>query len=61
MAFYLEDLRAGLRFSVPEFVRNVLDYYELCPVQLAPNSVRLIVSFVLLCQLLPTIPRISFF
>ena len=61
VAFYLEDLRAGLRFPVPEFIRNVLDYYGLCPAQLAPNSVRLIVSFALLCRLLPTEPRISLF
>ena len=39
----------------------MLDYYGLCSTQLAPNSVRLIVSFVLLCRLLPTIPRISLF
>ena len=61
MAFYVEDLRTGLRFPIPEFVRNVLDYYGLCPTQLAPNSVRLIVSFALLCRLLPTDPRISLF
>ena len=56
VAFYVEDLRAGFRFSIPEFVRNALDYYGLCPTQLAPNSVRLIVSFALLCWLLPTDP-----
>ena len=52
LALYVEDLRAGLRLSIPEFVRNLLDYYGLCPAQLAPNSVRLIISFALLCQLL---------
>ena len=61
VALYVEDLRAGLRFSIPEFVRNLLDYYGLCPAQLALNSVRLIISFALLCQLLPTNPRISLF
>ena len=61
LALYVEDLRAGLRLPIPEFVRNLLDYYGLCPAQLAPNSVRLIISFALLCQLLPTNPRVSLF
>ena len=61
VALYVEDLRAGLRLPIPEFVRNLLDYYGLCPAQLAPNSVRLIISFALLCQLLPTNSRISLF
>ena len=39
VAFYVEDLRMGLQFLIPEFVRNLLDYYGLCPAQLAPNSV----------------------
>ena len=39
VAFYVEDLRANLRFSIPKFVQNLLDYYGLCPAQLAPNSV----------------------
>ena len=29
VAFYVEDLRAGLRFPISKFVRNVLDYYGL--------------------------------
>ena len=61
LALYVEDLRAGLRLPIPEFVRNLLDYYGLCPAQLAPNSIRLIISFALLCQLLPTNPRVSLF
>ena len=51
VAFYVEDLRAGFRFPISEFVRNVLDYYGLCPAQLALNSVRLIINFALLCRL----------
>ena len=39
VALYVEDLRAGLRLSILEFVRNILDYYRFCPVQLASNSV----------------------
>ena len=33
VAFYVEGLRTGLRFPIPEFVRNLLDYYHLCPAQ----------------------------
>ena len=61
VAFYVEDLRMGLRFSISKFVRNILDYYGFCPTQLAPNSVRLIISFALLYQMLPIIPRPSLF
>ena len=51
-AFYVEDLQMGLRFSIQKFVQNILDYYGLSPAQLAPNSVWLIINFVLLCRLL---------
>ena len=61
VAFYVEDLRADLRFPILEFIWNILDYYGLCPAQLVPNLVRLIISFALLCQLLPIFPRISLF
>ena len=61
VALYVEDLRTDLRLPISEFVRNILDYYGLCPAQLAPNSVRLIINFALLCRLLPTFPRISLF
>ena len=53
MAFYVEDLWTSLCFLILEFVRNILDYYSLCPAQLASNSVRLIISFALLCRLIP--------
>ena len=31
VAFYVEGLRASLQFFISEFVRNLLDYYGLCP------------------------------
>ena len=47
VAFYIKDLRTDLRFSISKFIRNLLDYYGLCPAQLTPNSIWLIIS--LLC------------
>ena len=53
VAFYVKDLRACIRFLILEFVWNLFDYYGLCPAQLAPNSIWLIINFVLLCRLIP--------
>ena len=59
IAIYVEDLRTGLHFSILKFVRNLLDYYCLYPAQLAPNFIWLIISFALLCRLIPTNPQPS--
>ena len=61
VAFYVEDLRTDLRFLISEFIRNLLDYYSLCPAQLLPNLVRLIISFALLCRLISIESRPSLF
>ena len=61
IAFYVVDFRADLCFSILEFVWNLLDYYHLCLAQLVPNSIWLIISFFLLCRLIPTNPRPSLF
>ena len=61
VAFYVEDLWTGLRYLILEFIQNLLDYYNLCPAQLAPNCIRLIISFALLCWLIPTDPHPSLF
>ena len=58
---YMEDFLADLRFSISKFVQNFFDYYCLYPAQLAPNSIRLIISFALLCRLIPTNPQPSLF
>jgi hypothetical protein len=44
VAFYEADLRAGLRFPMQPFVRELLDYLSLAPRQVAPNSWRTIIS-----------------
>ena len=61
MAIYVEDLWTGLHFFISEFVRNLLHYYCLCPAQLASNSIRLIISFALLCHIILTNPWPSLF
>ena len=42
---YVENLRADLIFLILEFVQSLFDYYQICPVQLVSNFIRLIISF----------------
>uniref|UniRef100_A0A2N9GQ91 Transposase (putative) gypsy type domain-containing protein n=1 Tax=Fagus sylvatica TaxID=28930 RepID=A0A2N9GQ91_FAGSY len=44
VAFYEADLRAGLRFPIQPFVRELLDYLSLAPGQINPNGWRTIIS-----------------
>jgi hypothetical protein len=44
VAFYEADLRAGLRFPMQPFMRDLLDYLSLAPGQVAPNGWRTIIS-----------------
>uniref|UniRef100_A0A2N9ILQ2 Transposase (putative) gypsy type domain-containing protein n=1 Tax=Fagus sylvatica TaxID=28930 RepID=A0A2N9ILQ2_FAGSY len=44
VAFYEADLRAGLRFPVQPFVRELLDFLSLAPGQINPNGWRTIIS-----------------
>ena len=44
VAFYEADFRAGLRFPMQPFVRELLDYLSLAPGQMAPNGWRTIIS-----------------
>uniref|UniRef100_A0A2N9FF04 Transposase (putative) gypsy type domain-containing protein n=1 Tax=Fagus sylvatica TaxID=28930 RepID=A0A2N9FF04_FAGSY len=43
-AFYEADFKAGLRFPVQPFVRELLDYLSLAPGQINPNGWRTIIS-----------------
>uniref|UniRef100_A0A2N9GTV2 Transposase (putative) gypsy type domain-containing protein n=1 Tax=Fagus sylvatica TaxID=28930 RepID=A0A2N9GTV2_FAGSY len=44
VAFYEADLKAGLRFPVQPFVRELLDFLSLAPGQVNPNGWRTIIS-----------------
>ena len=44
VAFYEADLRAGLRFPIQPFIRELLDYLSLAPGQINPNGWRTIIS-----------------
>jgi hypothetical protein len=44
VAFYEADFKAGLRFPVQPFVRELLDYLSLAPGQINPNGWRTIIS-----------------
>ena len=44
VAFYEADPRAGLRFPIQPFVRELLDYLSLAPGQINPNGWRTIIS-----------------
>uniref|UniRef100_A0A2N9JA57 Uncharacterized protein n=1 Tax=Fagus sylvatica TaxID=28930 RepID=A0A2N9JA57_FAGSY len=44
VAFYEADLRAGLRFAIQPFVRELLDFLSLAPGQVNPNDWRTIIS-----------------
>ena len=44
VAFYEADLRAGLRFPLQPFVRELLDFLSLAPGQVNPNGWRTIIS-----------------
>uniref|UniRef100_A0A2N9G3V7 Transposase (putative) gypsy type domain-containing protein n=1 Tax=Fagus sylvatica TaxID=28930 RepID=A0A2N9G3V7_FAGSY len=44
VAFYEADLRAGLRFPIQPFVRELLDFLSLAPGQVNPNGWRTIIS-----------------
>ena len=51
LAIYEEDLATGLRLPFHDLIIQVLNRYRVVPAQLAPNSFRLIVGFVVLCAL----------
>lgn len=54
VALYEEFFCVGPHFLIHLFIKNVLSFYQLVPTQLAPNSIRIIISFIVLCHLIRT-------
>ncbi|GKV26889.1 hypothetical protein SLEP1_g36103 [Rubroshorea leprosula] len=46
---YVDHFEAGLRFSLPELIFDLLADYKLALTQLTPNNIRFIIGFMLLC------------
>ncbi|GKV28955.1 hypothetical protein SLEP1_g37939 [Rubroshorea leprosula] len=65
MPLYAHYLVAGLRFPIPELLVALLKEYGLGLTQLVPNGVRLVVGFLVYCQLrgvrIPTVDLFKYF
>ncbi|KAL4578389.1 hypothetical protein LXL04_014512 [Taraxacum kok-saghyz] len=61
VGIYHQFLKAGLRFPVFAFLKTVLQHYNIHIAQLAPNSFRKIISFVMLSRALGVIPSLTLF
>ncbi|KAL4575118.1 hypothetical protein LXL04_021959 [Taraxacum kok-saghyz] len=61
VGIYHQFLKAGLRFPVFDFLKTVLSHYKLHIAQLAPNSFRKIVCFVMLSRALGVTPSLVLF
>ncbi|KAL4554065.1 hypothetical protein LXL04_039821 [Taraxacum kok-saghyz] len=61
VGIYHQFLKAGLRFPVFDFLKTVLGHYNLHIAQLAPNSFRKIICFVMLSRALGVSPSLTIF
>ncbi|KAL4580962.1 hypothetical protein LXL04_017168 [Taraxacum kok-saghyz] len=61
VGIYHQFLKAGLRFPVFDFLKTVLSHYKLHIAQLAPNSFRKIICFVMLSRALGVTPSLILF
>ncbi|KAL4562380.1 hypothetical protein LXL04_034582 [Taraxacum kok-saghyz] len=61
VGIYHQFLKAGLRFPVFDFLKTVLSHYNLHIAQLAPNSFRKIICFVMLSRALGVPPNLTLF
>lgn len=56
-----EFFRVGLRFPIPTFILDVLEYHSIAINQLPPNSMRYLIAFMPKCRLLGIIPTVDLF
>lgn len=61
LCLFEDQLKGGLRFPIPQFVRDVLNYYRVPLAQVVPNGVRILVRFLLTCLEMEVTPSIALF
>lgn len=49
LCVFEDQLKGGLRFPIPQFVRDVLNFFRVPLAQVVPNGVRIVVRFLLTC------------
>ncbi|CAH1423253.1 unnamed protein product [Lactuca virosa] len=58
VSVYQVLFKSGLRFPTFDFLRVVLDYYDLHITQITPNGFRNIICFVMICPALDIVPTL---
>lgn len=56
-----EFFRVGLRFPIPSFILDILEYHTIAINQLPPNSMRYLIAFMSKCLLLGITPTVDLF
>lgn len=56
-----EFFRVSLRFPIPQFILDVLNYHNIFINQLSPNSMRYLIAFMSKCRLLGILPTVELF
>lgn len=61
VAVYEDSFKSGLRFPLPGLLVELLQYYRLGLGQLNPNSIRMLIGFLFLCNLHSVKPSVNLF
>lgn len=61
LPFCAEFFQVGLRFPIPKFILDILEYHSIAINQLPPNSMRYLIAFMSKCRLLGIIPIVDLF
>lgn len=58
---YEDFLQSGLRFPLPTLLLDLLKHYQLSLSQLIPNSIRMLIGFLILCRIHTITPSVNLF